>query len=379
MLRDGESDLMALCVEADSPHTIETDAYRPEPNRIESAALDTLLFLVTDQAALDADTATAAAALAWYYSGAMRSIGVPVWADGARDFAPITPLDPEPWGGLPPISPQHPVGLRSGGTDIDSAEVRVEALHRTAVAQQRPWALAIDPGGVTLTGVNGPIAGRRIDLEITDPDGTPHHLEMVTDPAGRAALAVADLAPGSSVVATATAPAPHREYDGADDVQRMVVAGTERLSATITTATPEPPSTTTTSTTTTSTTTTTTVPPTTTTSTTTTSTTTTTLPATTTSTTTTTSPATTTSTSTTIVPSTSSTTTSPSTTAAPTTTVLPVLPAVPQSPPITPPPTLPATGADTAALLLRLGDLTFMVGVALLALSGLAPDRRRSC
>jgi hypothetical protein len=83
-LRDADEETVALCVEADSSHTTIRDAYSLVPNRVSSPELDALLWMLGDGTALDANTATAAAALAWYYADAQRNIGVPVWADGTR-------------------------------------------------------------------------------------------------------------------------------------------------------------------------------------------------------------------------------------------------------------------------------------------------------
>src|SRR3954468_21136044 len=139
--------MVALCVEADSSHTTIHDAYSLVPNRVTSAELDALIWLLGDGASLDVDTATAAAAVAWFDAGAQRNIGVPVWADGTRAFEGITPSSPEPWNALSKFGLSHPVGLRSGVTDLDAAERRVFELYQQAAALAGPWTLTADAAG----------------------------------------------------------------------------------------------------------------------------------------------------------------------------------------------------------------------------------------
>lgn len=232
-LRDGDHEMVALCVEANSSHTTIHDAYTLVPNRVTSPELDALLWLVGDGAALDADTATAAAALAWFYADARRDIGVPVWADGNRGFARITPVAPEPWNALGRFSLNHLVGLRAGVTDIDSAERRVFELHRQATALAGPWMLTADLArrGVRLTGAHGAVAARDVTFTITAPGAAPLTTSAVTDADGWAAPSLPDLPDGATVTATVDAPGTHREWDGAPGVQRMVTATHVAVSA----------------------------------------------------------------------------------------------------------------------------------------------------
>ena len=219
--------MVALCVEADSSHTTIHDAYALVPNRVTSPELDALLWMLGDGAALDADTATAAAALAWYYADAQRNIGVPVWADGTRAFARITPASPEPWDALARFSLAHPIGLRSGTTDLDGAERRVVELYRQAAALAGPWTLIADAAGhrVRLTGAQrrdrrprGRRSRRRPRRRAGERDGDDR----------RRRLGDADRSPtcptARTVTATVAAPGVHREWDGAPGVQRMVTA-----------------------------------------------------------------------------------------------------------------------------------------------------------
>jgi hypothetical protein len=232
-LRDADEEMVALCVEADSSHTTIHDAYSLVPNRVSSPELDALLWMLGDGTALDADTATAAAALAWYYADAQRNIGVPVWADGTRAFARITPLSPEPWDTLARFSLAHPIGLRSGTADLDTAERRVVELHRQAAALAGPWTLSADAAGrrVRLTGSNGAIAGRQVTFTIVATGSAPVNVTATTDSDGWAMPSLPDLPDGASVAATISAPGVHREWDGAPGVQRMVTATTVTLTA----------------------------------------------------------------------------------------------------------------------------------------------------
>jgi len=232
-LRDGDVDMVALCVEADSSHTTARDAYSLVPNRVTSPELDSLLWILGDGAALDADTATAAAALAWYYADAQRSLGVPVWADGTRAFGRITPVSPEPWDALARFSLAHPIGLRSGTADLDAAERRVAELHRQATALAGPWTLSADAAGhrVHLTGVNGAIANREVTFTVVAPGSGPVNLTATTGSDGWATPSLPDLPDGAAVTTTIAAPGVHREWDGAPGVQRMVTATTAPLTA----------------------------------------------------------------------------------------------------------------------------------------------------
>jgi hypothetical protein len=225
--------MVALCVEADASHTTIREAYALVPNRVTSPELDALLWMLGDASALDADTATAAAALAWYYADAQRNIGVPVWADGTRGFARITPISPEPWDALARFSLAHPIGLRSGPTDIDTAERRLVELHRDSTALAGPWALTPDPAGrrVRLAGINGAITGRQLTFTIVAPGASLTSVTATTDGDGWAVPSLPDLPDGAAVTATVSAPGVHREWDGAPGVQRMVTATTATISA----------------------------------------------------------------------------------------------------------------------------------------------------
>jgi hypothetical protein len=226
-LDDAGHDLLALCVEAGDSHSTAIDAYAPVANRIDSAELDTLLWLLSDGATLDADTATAAAALAWYYAGATRTIGAPVWSDGARGFSPITPDAPEAWDALSPYGVAHPVGLRAAGVELDASERRVAELHRTVMAMSGLWTLAPDPTAraVRLTAAAGPIAGRSVSFTVTPTGASPLSLTAVTDADGWARPQLPALLDGGHITATVDAPDEHREWDGPGVIQRMVTGG----------------------------------------------------------------------------------------------------------------------------------------------------------
>ena len=131
-LTDGDTTLLALCLEAHVRHTVSADAYAPAANTVVSEELDVLLWRAARHTPLDADTASAVAALTWYYARAERNGGGPVWANIADGWAAITPLRPNAWDApLPTFSTGFPVGLRSlAHGDLDAAVANVAALHR---------------------------------------------------------------------------------------------------------------------------------------------------------------------------------------------------------------------------------------------------------
>jgi hypothetical protein len=226
-LHDGGVDLVAFCIQADAAHSRATDAYRPVDGAVGSAELDYLLWAYArGTLGTDDDTATAVAALAWFHAGADRRSGVPVWADGASGFAPISPTSPSSWDALPRFSMSFPVGLRGGGRDLDAAERRVHELFVRAQAHRGPWELSeprIDGDDVVVdvTGPGGPIDGADVRFE-TRPrsGGTPTSVVVRSSPSGRATLAGGRV-PGSTIGVEVESPGPHREWDGDGDVQRL--------------------------------------------------------------------------------------------------------------------------------------------------------------
>jgi hypothetical protein len=231
VLRDVDHDLLALCIEAADPHSNVADAYSPTPNQVDSGDLDTLLWLVGDGAGLDDDAATAAAALAWYYAGARRDFGPLVWSNGAEGFAPVTPLEPEPWDALARFDAGHPVGMRSSSGDLDAAEVRLAELHRQVNRLRGAWTLSADPGqrAVRLTGPGGAIAGTTVSFTVAGPSLQPITLTAQTDGDGWARPALPGLEGGATVSATVDSPGVHREWDGPGGIQRLVTATTATL------------------------------------------------------------------------------------------------------------------------------------------------------
>ncbi len=233
-LVNGADAQVALCVEAADPHASGQDAYSLVPNRIDSQELDALVWVIDRAGALDNDTAIAAASLAWYYSGAVRDIGPLVWSNGAQNFAPITPLAPEPWDKLPRFSLSHPVGLRAGGLNLDAAERRVAELHRQVTALRGPWTLTADPTGkrFRLVGESGPIPGQAVQVEVRNPTGSTVASQALTDSDGWATTAVPNTPDGAIVTASVDSPGIHKEWDGAGRVQRMATSTTSVLTAT---------------------------------------------------------------------------------------------------------------------------------------------------
>lgn len=380
-LTDGAATSVALCVESHVGHSNDVDAYAPAPNVVDSDELDVLLWWVARHSPLDADTAAAAAALAWYYAGAQRSSGGPVWANTADGRTPLTPLEPHPWDGpLPPYGANFPVGLRAGGVDLELAEAKVAQLHRGVQGLRGAWQLGWDGAAFVITADGRPLAGQPVLVDVQPGHGPSSAQTIRTDDRGRAIPRLPETDGRLVVSARVDSPGVHREWAGAG-VQRLATPGVAWLTAefaiappattssTTTTTLPPTTSTTTTSTTTPTTTSTTTLPPTTTTV----------APATTS---TTTSITTSTSTSTTSTMPVSTTTIAP-TTAAPTTeaasttlaidTSTTAVPVMQSAPPPPPPPTLPVTGSsDAVAAVLRFADYVFVAGVLLVALTGLA-------
>ena len=231
-LTDGEVSTLALCIEADQPHSTTLNAYARVPSSVSSNHLDALIWLI-ERSPIDDDTAIAAAALAWYYAEALRAPGLPVWADGTNGFAPIGPLAPESWEALTMFSLAHPIGLRAGGSELDLAERRVAELHRQVVAASGPWQLSVDSEShqFVLLGGAGPIVGRPVSIMVTAPGAAPETFETVTGDQGSTDVALADYADGATVRATVSAPGPHREWDGTSAVQRMITATSIELEA----------------------------------------------------------------------------------------------------------------------------------------------------
>jgi hypothetical protein len=227
-LDDAGAGHVALCIEANERHSTDADAYAPVDNRFQSAELDTLVWLLAGMPAIDSDTGVAAAALAWYYSGALRNIGVPVWADGHRDFAPMSPVDPERWDSLPPYGLSHLIGLRAEGVDLDIAERRVVELFDTVARLAGPWQLVDSDGRFQLTGAAGPISGHSVRIEVRDHTGVSRSIvDLITDASGWVTPAITAMPAGGSVHASTTSPGAHREWDGPGEVQRLITA-TER-------------------------------------------------------------------------------------------------------------------------------------------------------
>lgn len=216
---------VALCVEANERHSTDTDAYSPVENRLVSAELDSLVWLVSQMPMVDPDTGVAAAALAWFYSGAQRNIGVPVWADGNRDFAAMSPAEPERWDALAPYQLSHLIGLSAEGVDLDTAERRVFELYEASARLAGPWTLSQVNGRFRLAGPAGGIGGHTVTVTVRDHTGSPTTtIDLVTDADGWVSPSVAAMPSGGSVMATTTGPGVHREWDGSGDIQRLVTA-----------------------------------------------------------------------------------------------------------------------------------------------------------
>ncbi|MEX2627795.1 MAG: hypothetical protein WD225_12985, partial [Ilumatobacteraceae bacterium] len=224
---DGER--LALCLEAHSSHTTRPGAYRRVTNRVDSPQLDYLLWKygvpgIAEHTDLgdDHDTATALAALAWFYADAQRRPGGPVWANPADGLTPLSPVAPGAWDSLPAYTNGFPVGLRAGGVDLDAAERRVHELYQEAETRRGPWTMSPiehsdDRAAVTVHGPTGPIprAGG-VRFVVRDQQGRVVANQVVTtDAAGRAEVPVDHLGShGGSITASMYAPGVHEEWDG---------------------------------------------------------------------------------------------------------------------------------------------------------------------
>lgn len=242
---------LALCLEAHRSHSTAPGRYRLVENQVVSPQLDYLLWRygwpgTAEHVDLrnpgpDHDTATALGALAWYYAGAQRRQGGSVWANHATGFSPLSPVHPHRWDALPGFGAGFPVGLRSGGTDLDGAERRVLELFLEAESRQGPWVMSpISRSGdhvtVTVTGPAGPI--RSVDgvrFVVRDHRGTVIANDVTrTDGNGTAAVRVGTMPDGGSVAVSMFAPGVHQEWDGDGDVQRMSTATGRRLDRSLT-------------------------------------------------------------------------------------------------------------------------------------------------
>jgi hypothetical protein len=238
-LDTGGERLLAWCIEAHVAHTTRPNAYRAVPTESPSADLDTLVWILERSAPLDDDTATAGAALAWWYSGARRSIGPAVWSDGSTGFTPVSPFEPHDWSALPPLSASQPVGLRSGSADLDAAERRVVELHRAVTAWRGPWQIGLDElGRIEVRGPNGPIGGIDVEVILRAPGEPESVVTATTDQDGRATVPVDLGDSGGDITAMVQSPGPHQEWDGDGDTQRLVTATTDVVETSVRIAAP---------------------------------------------------------------------------------------------------------------------------------------------
>lgn len=233
-----EGERLALCIEADVSHSTATNRYHLVPNRIDSPQLDYLLWKFGwpgteeyTELGNDRDTATALAAVAWYYSGASRRHGGPVWANPADGFSPVSPVAPHRWDDLPAYTTGFPIGMRSGVHHLDGAERRVYELFVEAEERRGPWTMSEihrDDGRahVAIRGPAGPIAHvGGVRFVVRTPDGAIVSNSVVsTDGDGSASVDLAGLPSGGSIEVSMYAPGVHQEWDGPGDVQRMATA-----------------------------------------------------------------------------------------------------------------------------------------------------------
>ncbi len=234
---------LALCIEAHTSHSTVAGAYRLVPNRVHSPQLDYLLWKygapgTAEHVAIgeDHDTATALAALAWFYAGAQRRGGGAVWADPTDGGSPVTPVTPHPWSALPSSSGSSPIGLRAAGIHLAASERRVHELYLEAEARRGPWTMSPierhdSRASVTVRGPAGPITGvGGVRFVVRDHRGVVTVNRVVTtDATGIATVDLDDLVDGGTIEASMFAPGVHQEWDGDGDVQRLSTATNVRL------------------------------------------------------------------------------------------------------------------------------------------------------
>ena len=234
MVRDDGSQLHVWCVQADVGHSTTANYQPTASNLFASGQLDYLTFMYANTT--DDATATAVQSAIWYFVNAVRSTTpVPIWGNGAANFAAIAPDSPDSWVALPTFDyATYPVGLlldgASGRTDLDAVEALVAQVAADANLLQGPWALSAPATTGTLgefraqvTSVwNAPVPGRAVTFSL--PGGGTQ--TAVTDAAGYATIA--GVTGFGALAVEASAPGTHTEFAAAG-VQRVVGAGASTI------------------------------------------------------------------------------------------------------------------------------------------------------
>ena len=238
-LDDGASAL-AVCVQADVGHSASAEYVAEAPATI-TPELDYLLWRYASPQRPEAtnDQAAAINVLSWWYAGARRRSGGPVWRDPTGSAIELDVVGVGRLGGI---------------------EAAVHGLREESTRQRGPWELSdlasVDGvARVRVTGPGGPISGAVVTFTSGDAS-----LDAVTDTDG---LASAPITVIDVLVAQAQSPGPTIAL-AAPGSQRLVMAGPP-ITIEASLVVPRPPTTTTTIPPTTTIPTTTTIPPTTTT------------------------------------------------------------------------------------------------------------------
>lgn len=234
MVCDDGSQLHVWCVQADVGHSTTANYQPTASNLFVSGQLDYLTFMYANTT--DDATATAVQSAIWYFVNAVRSTTpVPIWGNGAANFAAITPDSPDSWTALPTFDyTTYPVGLLldgpSGTTDLDTVEATVAQVAADANLLQGPWALS----GPATTGTpgefraqvtsawNAPVPGRAVTFTL--PDASTQ--TAVTDAAGYATIS--GVTGFGALTVEAIAPGTHTEFAAAG-AQRVVGAGAQTI------------------------------------------------------------------------------------------------------------------------------------------------------
>ena len=177
-LDDGASAL-AVCVQADVGHSASAEYVAEAPATI-TPELDYLLWRYASPERPEAtnDQAAAINVLSWWYAGAQRRSGGPVWRDPSGSTIELDVV---------------------GVGRLDGIEAAVHALREEATRQRGPWALSdlasVDGvARVRVIGPGGPISGAAVTFTsgdasldaVTDADGLASAPMTVIDVTGRA-------------------------------------------------------------------------------------------------------------------------------------------------------------------------------------------------
>lgn len=222
------------CIEANNGNHPETNGQTLQTNQYSSQALDYILWKYGDTT--DNNRAVAVEMLSWYYTQQERGSGggILIWSDPDNSFSPIDPNSGA-------FDLRFPLPGSTGG-DAAVARQMVVDMYNDAVANAAnfagPWTVSIDiddswtggPAATTLQlrSANGTaMANQTVTLTYTNATGP---ATITTDASGNATFSTTptNVAAPFSVQASASSPAPHREYTAVNvtgTTQRIAIMG----------------------------------------------------------------------------------------------------------------------------------------------------------